>query len=300
MKTHQQLNIALVGCDTSHSTHFTRLLNDSIDANQVPGARVTAAIADPYGSIAGSAEKALKNATLLSEQYGIPLYDSIDELPANIDGIFILGTDGARHLPQFVECVGRGVPIFIDKPFALSRQEAESIFRIADEKNVPVMSSSSLRYEDSFTDAAKACNGENIHGADFFGYIELLESAPGFFWYGTHLAEILFATMGPGLEQVSLVHQENSDIISGTWRDGRIGTIRGSRQPHYIYGGTLHTATKPVAFAVPEDASLSYARMLTVVIEFMKSGISPIDRQETLEIVRFLEMAEELRKKTLL
>ena len=39
-----KLNIALVGCDTSHSVHFSRLLNDENDAQHIAGARVVAAV----------------------------------------------------------------------------------------------------------------------------------------------------------------------------------------------------------------------------------------------------------------
>lgn len=296
MNSNNPFNIAIVGCDTSHSVQFTRLLNDETQPDHIAGARIIAAVADPYGCIAGSGEKALKNAALLQSQYGVQLCEAIAELPENLDSIFILGTDGTRHLPQFIECVERGVPIFIDKPFTTSSEEAESIFRIAAERNVPVVSASSLRFEDNFLAAQAACNGEKVTGADCYGYIELEPTAPGFFWYGIHIAELLIAAMGTGLQHVTVTSQENYDVITGIWADGRVGTIRGSRQPHYQYGGTLHTAVEPIPFVVPNDTSYTYARLVDRLLGFIETGVSPFDPRETLEIIRFLELAEELRQ----
>lgn len=287
-----KLNIALVGCDTSHSVYFSRLLNDGTDPQHVAGARVIAAVIDGNGAIAGSREKALANAAEIEAKYGAKLYEEIGDLPRDCDAIFIESTDGGRHLAQVCKAVEFQVPLFIDKPLTLGTKEAEDIFRLGHERGVPIMSCSSLRYDPSFRKALRGCAGGAVTGADIFGYMEFVKDCSGYFWYGIHSAEMLFAAMGTGLEQVYVVKQDDYDLLTGVWRDGRIGTIRGTRKPHFAFGGTLHTASRPLAFDVPEvDMPPSYAPMLRQVVEFVRSGISPIAQQETLEIIRFLESA---------
>lgn len=290
------LNIALVGCDTSHSVHFARLLNDDSDPEHVPGACVIAAVTDGYGTISGSRDRALANAAEIESKHGVTLHESIADLPPGCDAIFIETTDGARHLDQLLEAVEFKIPIFIDKPLALGSEDAESIFRIGREKNVPIMSSSALRYDTSFCDALEQCLDEPIQGADIYGPMTFVAGCPEYFWYGIHTAEMLLAAMGPGLNEVRVIHQERHDVISGVWDDGRIGTIRGTREPHFAFGGTLHTANKPVGFTVAEGGVPFYAKLLQQVVRFVKTGTSPIPHQQTLDIIRFLEAAEKQRK----
>lgn len=284
-----KLNIALVGCDTSHSYYFSRLLNDETDPQHIAGARVVAAVTDGYGTIDGSREKALKHSAQINAEFGIPLFESIEELPP-VDAIFIENTDGARHLEQLQQAAKFKVPVFIDKPLALCSEDAEAIFQLGREQGIPLMSSSALRYDSFFTTALKQANGETITGADIYGCTEMLDGCPGFFWYGIHSAEMLFAAMGPGFEEVQVAHQRDYDLITGIWNDGRIGTIRGTRRAHFAFGGTLHTAAEPIPFAVPEDVSF-YGPLLEKIVQFVKTGVSPIAVEETLEIVRFLESA---------
>jgi predicted dehydrogenase len=286
-----KLNIALVGCDTSHVVHFSRLLNDSSDPQHIAGARVVAAVIDGYGTISGSREKAIAHAAQIEAQYGVKLYDSMDDLPTSCDAIFIENTDGARHLEQFQKVIEFGVPVFIDKPLALSGEEAEAIFRIGQERGVPIMSSSALRYDASFVGAMEKVNGDIVTGADIYGCTEIIEGCPGLFWYGIHSAEMLFAAMGPGVAEVHVTHQEAYDLVTGTWDDGRIGTIRGTRKPHWAFGGTLHTKETAIPFAVPEDGVPFYAPLLREILNFATTGISPIENGQSLEIIRFLEEA---------
>lgn len=291
------MNIALVGCDTSHSVHFTRLLNDASDPLHVPGGRVIAAVPGGFGSIKESRKKALNHSEEIKARYGIELFENISDLPGHCDAIIIGTTDGAQHLAQVREAAQFAVPIFVDKPLALNRCEAQEIFKIGRERGIPIMSSSALRFDGAFREARERCGGERILGADLFGPMVFVEGCPGVFWYGIHSAEMLFAAMGSGIVDVRIVHQREQDAIVGVWDDGRIGTIRGTRSPHFAFGGTLHTAAGPVPFHIPEDGVPFYAKLLREVLDFVKTGVSPIQETETLEIMGFLQDVEVARPK---
>ncbi len=49
--------------------------------------------------------------------------------------------------------------------------------------------------------------------------------------------ETLFTVMGPGCISVTRTQTETTDVIVGTWADGRIGTFRGNRTGKSEYGG---------------------------------------------------------------
>jgi len=256
-----KLNIAIVGCDTSHAVEFSRIFNDEHSVDHVPGARVIAAVTDGLGAMAGSRTRAIAHSAEIEAKYNVKLYEEIADLPLSCDAVIIGATDCTRHLELVEELVKMRVPIFIDKPIAPTGVQAHRIFHIGREMNVPIMSASALRYDSHFQGALRAA-------------------------------------MGTGLTEVAVVHREFYDVITAVWRDGRIGTIRGMRAPHHTFGGTLHKADGPVPFALPEQGTLFYAELLKQVVNFASTGISPIPSDESIEIIRFLEAAERQRSET--
>ena len=97
--------------------------------------------------------------------------------------------------------------------------------------------------------------------------------------------------MGPGCESVS---QAEPDKVVGRWKDGRQGTFvannHGARKP--AYGATVEGSERS------GDASKSegYAPLLVAIVKFFKSGKPPVDPAETLEILAFMEAADQSRE----
>ena len=98
--------------------------------------------------------------------------------------------------------------------------------------------------------------------------------------------------MGSGCKSVIQVDSPNTDLVVGTWDDGRIGTFRGIHEGKQVYGGT--------AFGDKGVAQIGnfggYDPMLVKVIEFFETGIPPVSARETLEICAFMEAAYESKK----
>ena len=44
--------------------------------------------------------------------------------------------------------------------------------------------------------------------------------------------------MGTGCKEVARMSSEGTDVVTGLWEDGRLGTFRGNRTGKHIYGGT--------------------------------------------------------------
>jgi hypothetical protein len=99
--------------------------------------------------------------------------------------------------------------------------------------------------------------------------------------------------MGAGCKQVSRVHTEDTDVVTGVWKDNRIGTFRGNRKGQNEYGGTAF-GEKAVVHLGPYSG---YEPLLKEIIKFFNSGVSPVSPEETLEIYAFMEAADESRRK---
>lgn len=289
------LKIGMIGLDTSHVTAFAKLINDVNDEHHVPGGRVT--IAHPGGSpdfplsinrVEGFTEE-------LRVQYGVEIVDTPEEVAERCDAILLESADGRVHLEQFARIASYGKPVFIDKPLALTAADAEEIGRLAAQHGIPIMSASSLRYTDVLHTEIEREDGGAIIGADVHGPMSVEPTQSYYFWYGIHMAEMLFAIMGKGCEEVSAVSSESHDLITGRWKDGRIGTLRGNRSGSYRFGALVHRTGGSAYVDASSPTKPAYAGLLEQVMLMFASGRPTLQWEDTVAIIRFLEKAEESR-----
>jgi predicted dehydrogenase len=243
----------------------------------------------PYGSrTIESSTSRIPEYTAAVEKLGVQIVGSIDELLRQVDVVLLETNDGRPHLEQALQVIRAGKPVFIDKPIAGSLKDAVTIFDEARKAGVPVFSASSLRY----AAGAQAVHGGAIGkvlGADAFSPATLEPHHPDLFWYGIHGVELLFTAMGTGVEEVTRVHADSTDIVVGRWSDGRLGTFRGTRNGKHEYGGTAY-GTKGNAQLGPYDG---YRPLLVEIVKFFRTGVSPVTPAETLEIYAFMAAADE-------
>jgi predicted dehydrogenase len=229
----------------------------------------------------------------LTGEFGIKLYSTIAELAANVDAIMIESVDGRPHLAQFKEVMQSGKPVFIDKPLAGSLRDAMTIFRLAQQHNVPVFSASSLRF--NALAALKNAKYGELRGATAHGPCELEEHHPDLFWYGIHAVETLYTVMGPGCQTVVRTHTANTDVVTGVWADGRVGTMRGNRNAKGAgaYGLTVFGSTANVT----PELKTGYGALLKEIVTFFQTKTPPVPAEATLEIIAFMEAADESKRR---
>lgn len=288
---HTPKRIGIIGLDTSHSTAFTKALNVATPAPELTGFKIVAAY--PHGSAdIDSSTKRIPGYTEEVKKLDVVIVPSIDELLQQVDFVLLETNDGRPHLQQALEVIKAGKPMFIDKPVAGTLSDAIKIYSAAQQAGVPIFSSSSLRYMDSVQQVVKGNIGA-VTGVDAFSPATLEKTHPDLFWYGIHGVEILFTLMGTGCKQVTRFSTNDTDLVVGTWSDGRIGTFRGTRTGKHDYGGT--------AFGEKGNLALGpfkgYDHLLVQILEFFKTGKVPVTPAETLEIYAFMEAADESKRK---
>lgn len=283
--------VGIIGLDTSHAVAFTNELNADNPSAEYAGYKVVAAY--PQGSL--DIESSVKRIPGYIEEVkkkGVEIVDSIQALLDKVDVVLLETNDGRRHLEQAIPVLKAGKSLFIDKPVAASLADAITIFEAAKHYRVPVFSSSSLRFMSS---AQAVANGKigKVMGADTHSPATLEKTHPDFFWYGIHGIETLFTVMGTGCKTVTRQHNEGTDIVVGTWQDGRVGTFRGTRTGQHNYGGTVY-GEKGNSTLGPFDG---YKPLLLQIIQMFQTGVVPVKAEETLEICAFIEAADESKRK---
>ena len=283
-----ELRLGIIGLDTSHVIAFTKVLNDPKAKDHVEGARVVAAFKGGSPDIETSASRVDKFAEQLQKDFGVTIYSSIEELCKNVDAVLLESVDGRPHLEQARPVIKAKKPLFIDKPMAASLKDAVTIFKLADQAKVPVFSSSSLRFAKKTQEARNGAVGK-VKSAETSSPAGLETHHPDLFWYGIHGVESLFTVMGTGCETVERGTTAEGKIeVRGTWKGGRKGVFRES--------------TKYTGKAVGDKGEMDigaydgYAPLVVEFVKFFQTRVSPVPREETIEILAFMEAADESKR----
>ena len=279
------LRVGIIGTDTSHVPAFTKALNDPQAAGDLAGVRVVAAFPGGSPDLPSSWDRVQKYADELRKM-NVEIVDSIDELLKRVDVVLLESVDGRPHLAQARPVIAAGKPLFIDKPMAASLADAMEIFRLAKQKNVPVFSSSSLRFSTSFQEVRnKTSKFGDVKSCTAWGPFNLEPHHPDLFWYGIHGVEILYTVMGTGCKTVT---REAPDKVVGVWADGRTGTYVGKKGYGADIVGTLASGQT--------GKYDGYVPLVVEICKFFKTGRPPVSADETLEILAFMEAADESKR----
>jgi hypothetical protein len=281
------IKLGILDFDTSHAVEFARRLNhrDIAEDQWVDGATVVVACPGESEMMPERIPGYAKAIAAL----GIPLVEQPEEMIGKVDGMLIESLGGDMHWRRARPFLEAGIPCFIDKPFACNVADARKIALLAEKSQVPVFSSSSLRYAPEVVEYVSDASNGKLHGAVVFGPALLHEGNPGFFHYGIHAVEMLYTLLGPGCRRVTCLHERDADVATGCWEDGRLGTVRGLRAGKHGYGF--------VAFAeegvrsVTVGTAVIYRELLKQVVQMFATRKSPLAPAVTVEIVAFIEAA---------
>jgi hypothetical protein len=282
------IRVGIIGYDTSHAPAFARLLNMPGVPYAVPGATVVCVFPSYSQDIASSRSRVEEYRRDLAS-LGVHEVASIGELVEQVDAVLLESVDGRRHLAEVMPVLEAGKPVFVDKPLAASYQDALDIVRRAESTGTPLFSASSLRFDANVLDMQKAIAGQPVYGCDAFSPATLEETNPGLFWYGVHAVELLYAFLGVGCESVRCISVPDTDLVVGEWKDGRLGSVRGTRSGDHDYGVTVHSAATHQT-RYNRDIPI-YAQLLQRIVAFFAGQPAPVAPAETLETMAFMQAA---------
>lgn len=287
---HSPLRAGMIGLDTSHVPAFAKLFNNPNASGDLAGIRIVAGY--PGGTDIPASRDRVKGFTEQLRKMDIEIFDTIPKLLEKVDVVLLESVDGRIHYQEAVPVIKAGKPLFIDKPVAGSLVDAIAIYELAKKQKVPCFSSSSLRFG-GIQELAKNEKLGGIAGAITWGSCTYQEGTPDMFFYGIHGIEPLYVLMGTGCETVTRIQTKDTDVVSGVWRDGRIGTYRGIRHNKADFGAVAF-GTKAIIQSGREGG---YEELCREIARFFKTGKSPVAAQETIEIFAFMEAADESMRK---
>lgn len=261
------LNYALIGCGRISPNHLAAAKNNNL--------RICA--------LCDVIPKAMTKSVELHELHGIRLYDDYREMLKNEDlDLVAIATESGNHASIALDCLEADTHLIVEKPIALSLDEADQMINLAYSKNLILCPCHQNRFNKSILKIREALDqgrfGKLLHGAAHIRWSrgkEYYDQAP---WRGTwaqdggalmnqciHNIDLLRWMMGDDIEEVfaytdRLLHPyieaEDMGLALIKFMNGSYGLIEGTtnifpnnlEETLYIFGssGTVKAGGKSV------------------------------------------------------
>jgi len=167
-----------------------------------------------------------------------------------------------------------GKPVYLDKPFAPDKAAALRLFEKSEKNNTPLMSSSALRWGSALQSAR--VEKFNAGKPTFVG---ARGSGRSFWEYSIHQVEMITALMGTGAKRVMQCGNSTTFHMIIEYNDERRAcmTLMDGQ-------GFQISASNGKDSVVISEMSDFFPNLIEAMLKFFETGISPIDKCETIEI----------------
>lgn len=119
---------------------------------------------------------------------------SAEELIDSVDAVVVALREGSQHAALAAMCMERGKPVFVDKPFACSPQDARDILRSAEQTGVPCTGGSTFCYLPQVLRLVKTLP---LAGEYTLSYrADPYTPFGGWYFYGSHLTDLCALLFG--------------------------------------------------------------------------------------------------------
>ncbi len=145
--------------------------------------------------------------------------DNMEDMIGNVDAVILARDDPENHKAMAKPFIDAGIPIFIDKPLAITRDDL-NYFAEQNAAGKFIMSCSSMRYA--------AENGAVTPELASLGEIQLATAVGKKDWikYGVHMLEVLFALLNdPEVVSVQHLSKSGKDIVYIDFATGLVATV---------------------------------------------------------------------------
>jgi predicted dehydrogenase len=237
-----------------------------------------------------------------------------------LSGVMIC-TESCFHTKYSIPFIEKGIPLFIDKVMSIVEDDLNQLIEAVQVHRTPVFSASILRFSPYFTELSqrlKSIPRSDVLAATSYifhtieGYLregntwqdEIHKGGGTLINMGVHGVELMFSALGTGVSKVHATtskryftasQSEDVAVIQLAYRDGLLGTVHlicGTKQHGYRLDVYCHegqtSANVPIEGDLPTLVQYGYVGLVDAFLDMIHSGDSPVQFDETCEIVRVL------------
>lgn len=278
------MKIGMIGTDSTHAVAFSeRLQKKDHELFAYRG-----------GSTIELSRNRIERVSAELRKKEIPFITTLQELADICDAFIITSIDASQHFEQFADLAVSEKPIFVDKPLAQNYEQASSIVEHANERGIPLMSCSALRFAEEIQ-LAKSKKG--IEAVDIITPLPMLQEFD-YYYYGIHAVEMISALKGSFVKNIAVTFNDQQHFITLTFQDGTVSSIRGYLQHRHSFHFVTHTQQQSEWYEIAEGDVRFYDRLIDAIEQFFIEKKSLIDQTETLQTIKLLDQIKYIASTT--
>ena len=223
-------------------------------------------------------------AEVFARLFGIPIVCATpEEACEDVDAVITID-DGSREQWRYaVHPVQRGLPVFTDKPLAMTAREARSLVELARSTGSRLMSSSALRFvPDVVALPGRVAEIGPVHVASAAGGVDLV-------YYGVHALTMIQAALGPGIEAATNIGRGDTNIVRyGHRADADVVLLLGE-QGRMFSGYQVNLYGESGWITLTPDLTNCYSYLMETFVGYASGGDEAYPVEWELELIAALE-----------
>jgi hypothetical protein len=238
-------------------------------------------------------------AEVYARLFGIPIVCATpEEACEDVDAVITIDDCSREQWQYALHAVQRGLPVFTDKPLAMTARDARSLVELARATGSRLMSASALRFvPDVVALPERVAEIGPVHVASAAGGVDLV-------YYGVHPMTMIQAALGPGIRSATNIGRGDTNIVRFRQSaDADIVLLLGERGRMFS-GYQANFYGEAGWLTLTPDLTNLYSYLMEAFVGYAGGGPEPYPVEWELELIAALEagkrsLAESGREVTL-
>lgn len=251
--------VAILGIENSHAWSFAKSLAGK-DGTKVDE---TLELVGFYADM--SREDSRTGADKLREVSTCDYFaETPEEFVGQVDAVMITSRHGKYHLPFAKPYLEKGIPVWVDKPICTDTEDVLELVKLAKASGSPITGESSLVFSKEILEMAEyARDCENILGGHVTAPVNMVNDYGNFWFYSSHLVQMVIAVFGPDIKSVSAHRQGNGVFAVYHYENMDVTAYFGTGYSVTVYRAPMQAKSMTVTTAGCYDAELNdFCRMV--------------------------------------
>lgn len=203
-----------------------------------------------------------------------------------VDAVLLIDDGSGAQWKYALHPLRKGVPVFCDKPLAMTAREAQSVAKVVRETKTPFMSASSLRFVPEIVKLKQELPQ--------LGTVHIASASCGneLVYYGIHALAMIYAVLGRGAISAVNVGRPGRNIVRYRFKND-LDVMLTVADREWMRAGYLLTlqGTKGWRTLQPDLANL-YSYLLEQFLTFLRTGHESVPVEEEVELIAALEAGQ--------
>lgn len=264
------LKIGIVGSDNSHAIAYSKLAN------------VTKIAGDKCRVVGIWGQEDARTKEVAQEGQIETIVAKPEDLLDLVDAAIIVDRHGGLHLEHTLPFLEQGMPVYVDKPFAISLEDCRQMLDVADRTGSLISSFSPLRVAPATTAFKESLSKiGDIRVAHLAGPCDFESQYAGPFFYATHVAEIAIKLFDDEVKSLKATQSGKNVAVQLTWKSGILSSFSYLGDASYVFHTSLFGTEGMVSNEIIGGYS-SYAEVLKAFLLMIETESRPLDNEQLL------------------